>query len=119
MNFKKGLVGLLATTSLLAAACGNSGGPGGAANEDEEVKLGTVFATTGAVSAYGTPQENAINLAIDEINEEGGVLEGQEIELVNYDYTSVDTEAAQLATRLATQDNVDAILGADTSGSAK
>lgn len=119
MNFKKGLVGLLAATSLLAAACGNSGGPGSAANEDEEVKLGTVFATTGAVSAYGTPQENAINMAIDEINEEGGVLEGQEIELVNYDYTSVDTEAAQLATRLATQDNVDAILGADTSGSAK
>ncbi len=120
MNLKKGLVGLLAATSLLAAACGNSGRPGGgAANEDEEVKLGTVFATTGAVSAYGTPQENAINMAIDEINAEGGVLDDQEIELVNYDYTSVDTEAAQLATRLATQDNVDAILGADTSGSAK
>jgi branched-chain amino acid transport system substrate-binding protein len=120
MNLKKGLVGLLATTSLLVAACGNSGGAGGeAANEDGEVTLGTVFAITGAVSAYGTPQENAINMAINEINEDGGVLDDQEIELVNYDYTSVDTEAAQLATRLATQDNVDAIFGADTSGAAK
>lgn len=120
MNFKKGLVGLLAATSLLAAACGNDGdASGGAANEDREVTLGTIFAITGAVSAYGTPQENAINMAIDEINAEGGVLDGQEISLVNYDYTSVDTEAAQLATRLATQDNVDAIFGGDTSGAAK
>lgn len=120
MNFKKGLVGLLATTSLLMAACGNGGGASGeAANEDGEVTLGSVFAITGAVSGYGTPQENAINMAIDEINADGGILDDEEVELVNYDYTSVDTEAAQLATRLATQDNVDAIFGADTSGSAK
>ena len=123
MNFKKGLVGMLAAASLFAVACGNGengGGSGGnAANEDGQMTWGTVFATTGAVSAYGTPQENAISLAVDEINADGGVLDGQEIELVNYDYTSVDTEAAQLATRLATQDNVDIILGADTSGSSK
>src|SRR5699024_3504351 len=56
---------------------------------------------------------------IDEINEDRGVLDGKEIKRVNYDYISVDKEAAQLATRLATQDNVDAILGADTSGSSK
>src|SRR5699024_5251260 len=120
MNLKKGLVGMLAATALFAAGCGSRTGAGGnAANEDEEVTLGTIFATTGSVSAYGTPQENAIKMAIDEINEDGGVLDGKEIELVNYDYTSEDTEAAQLATRLATQDNVDAILGADTSGSSK
>lgn len=119
MNFKKGLLGLLAATSLLVTACGNNGAEGDAANEDGTVKLGTVFAITGAVSAYGTPQENAIKMAIEEINADGGVLDGQEIELVNYDYTSVDTEAAQIATRLATQDNVDAILGSDTSGSSK
>jgi len=120
MNFKKGLVGMLATTALFAAACGNDKGAGGsAANEDDQVTLGTIFAITGAVSGYGTPQENAINMAIDEINADGGVLDGKEIELVNYDYTSVDTEAAQLATRLATQDKVDAILGSDTSGSSK
>lgn len=120
MNWKKGLTGLLATSSLLLAACGNGGGASGeAANEDGELTLGTVFAITGAFSSYGTPQENAINMAIDEINADGGVLDGQDIGLVNYDYTSVDTEAAQLTTRLATQDNVDAILGADTSGSSK
>lgn len=119
MDLKKGLVGLLATTSLMAA-CGNGSGENGEApNEDGEVTLGTVFAITGAYSAYGTPQENAINMAIDEINADGGVLDGQEIELVNYDYTSEDTEAAQLTTRLATQENVDAIFGADTSGASK
>ena len=119
MKFKKRLLGLLAGASLLVAACGNGESQGDAANEDGTVKLGTVFAITGAVSAYGTPQENAITMAVEEINADGGVLDGKEIELVNYDYTSVDTEAAQLATRLATQDNVDAILGSDTSGSSK
>lgn len=121
MNLKKGLVSLLATSALLLAACGNGGGGNadGTANEDGEVTLGSVFAITGAVSAYGTPQEKAIKMAIDEINADGGVLDGKEINLVSYDYTSVDTEAAQLATRLATQDNVDAIFGADTSGASK
>lgn len=121
MNVKKKVFGLLAATSLLVMACGNDGATdaGEAANEDETVKLGTIFATTGALSAYGTPQENAIKMAVDEKNANGGLLDGKEIELVNYDYTSVDTEAAQLATRLATQDNVDAILGSDTSGSSK
>src|SRR5699024_3658460 len=56
---------------------------------------------------------------IDEINEDRGVLDGKEIKRVNYDYISVDKEAAKLATRLATQDKVDAILGSDTSGSSK
>lgn len=121
MNLRKGLFGFMATSTLLLAACGNggAGGGGSASNEDGEVKLGTVFAITGAVSAYGSPQEKAIKMAIDEINEAGGVLDGKEISLVNYDYTSVDTEASQLATRLATQDNVDAIFGADTSGASK
>lgn len=121
MNFRKKVLGLLAATSLLVTACGNGGtdAEGEAANEDGTVKIGTIFATTGALSAYGTPQENAIKMAVGEINEDGGVLDGQEIELVHYDYTSVDTEAAQLATRLATQDNVDAVLGSDTSGSSK
>lgn len=121
MNFKKKVLGLLAATSLLLAACGNgeAADAGEASNEDGTLKLGTIFATTGALSAYGTPQENAIAMAFDEINEDGGLLDGMEVELVHYDYTSEDTEAAQLATRLATQDNVDAILGSDTSGSSK
>lgn len=121
MEFKKRVMSLLAVTSLLLVACGNDAGndAGEAVNEEGTVKLGTIFATTGALSAYGTPQEQAINMAVAEKNAAGGVLDGQEIELVNYDYTSVDTEAAQLATRLATQDHVDAIIGSDTSGSSK
>lgn len=123
MSFRKKVLGLLAASALVLTACGNGDSEaqveGESANEEDTVKIGTVFATTGALSAYGTPQENAIAMAVDEINEEGGVLDGQEIELVHYDYTSVDTEAAQLATRLATQDHVDAIIGSDTSGSSK
>lgn len=121
MELKKSLVGLLAGMSLLAA-CGNDDGATGteedAATYDdrETVLVGSVFANSGEYTAYGQPQTNAIEMAVEEINEAGGVL-GKNIELVEYDYSSDETEAATLATRLATEDEVSIILGPDTSGS--
>lgn len=121
MRVKKSLVGLLAGVSLFAAACGN--GENATSEEDpavyedrETIMLGSLFANSGNYSAYGQPQTNALQLAVDEINEAGGV-NGKELELVEYDYSSDETEAASLATRLATEDEVSIILGPDTSGS--
>jgi branched-chain amino acid transport system substrate-binding protein len=105
----------------LLAACGD--GNIAATEEDaamyderETVVLGSVFANSGEYSAYGQPQTNAVEMAVDEINEEGGV-NGKNIEIVAYDYSSDETEAATLATRLATEDQVSLIIGPDTSGS--
>lgn len=121
MSLKKSLTGLLAGASLLLAACGD--GNIAATEEDaamyderETVVLGSVFANSGEYSAYGQPQTNAVEMAVDEINEEGGV-NGKNIEIVAYDYSSDETEAATLATRLATEDQVSLIIGPDTSGS--
>lgn len=103
MNVKKKVFGLLTATSLLLTACGVGGvkDTGEAANEDGTLKIGTILQQLGVICLW-TPQENAIKMAFDEMNEAGGLLDGKEVELVHYDYTSVDTEAAQLATRLAT-----------------
>lgn len=121
MSFKKSLMGLLAGASLLLAACGSDGAAGteedAAFYEDREtILLGSLFANSGEYSAYGQPQTNAVKMAVDEINANGGV-NGKQLELVAYDYSSDETEAATLATRLATDDQVSVIIGPDTSGS--
>lgn len=122
---KKKLMMMLATASVLAA-CGNgaadtsnneSADSSNGEESGETVKVGSLFALSGGVSAYGTPQNNAVHMAVEEINADGGV-NGKELEVVEYDYQSNDIEAATLATRLATEDNVSIIIGPDTSGAA-
>lgn len=119
MKLRKSVFGLLASVSLLGA-CGNGEGT---ATEDaalyddrDTILIGSLFANSGAYTAYGQPQTNAVQLAVEEINAAGGV-NGKQLELVEYDYSSEETEASSLATRLATEDQVSLIIGPDTSGS--
>ena len=119
MKLRKSVFGLLASVSLLGA-CGNGEST---ATEDaalyddrDTILIGSLFANSGAYTAYGQPQTNAVQLAVEEINAAGGV-NGKQLELVEYDYSSEETEASLLATRLATEDQVSLIIGPDTSGS--
>lgn len=119
MKLRKSVFGLLASVSLLGA-CGNGEST---ATEDaalyddrDTILIGSLFANSGAYTAYGQPQTNAVQLAVEEINAAGGV-NGKQLELVEYDYSSEETEASSLAIRLATEDQVSLIIGPDTSGS--
>lgn len=115
---KKYWLGL--SSLLLLAACGNDASEemgSGVANDDATVKIGGNFELSGGASAYGTPMNNAVDLAIKQINEKGGVL-GEDVAYVSYDNTSVAQEAASVATRLATEDQVTAIIGPATTGDA-
>lgn len=110
---KKRLVMGIAALSLLATACGTGSG-----SDADEIKIGSMFEKTGDVSAYGTAEANAVNLAVKEINENGGILDKQ-INLSEYDTKSDNTEAASVATKLATQDEVTVIVGPATTGAVK
>ncbi len=112
-KMKKRLVMGIAALSLAATACGTGNG----SNEDE-IKIGSMFEKTGEVSAYGTAEANAVNLAFKEINEDGGILD-KKIDLIEYDTKSDNTEAASIATKLATQDEVPVIVGPATTGAVK
>lgn len=110
---KKRLAMGITALSLFATACGTGSG-----SNADEINIGSMFEKTGEVSAYGTAEANAVKLAVKEINENGGILDKQ-INLVEYDTKSDNTEAASVATKLATQDEVAVIVGPATTGAVK
>lgn len=104
------IVGVMATL----VGCGNSND--GSASEGDTVKIGSMFELTGSAAAYGTSMNNAVHMAVEEVNADGGI-NGQQVEVVEYDTKTDETEAASITTRLGTRDNVSAIIGPATTGS--
>ena len=108
---KKFLMGLASVFVL--AACGN----GATTEESDTIKVGGNFELSGGASAYGTLMDEGLKMAVAEQNAADGLL-GKEIEYVSYDNKSEPSESTSVATRLATEDNVVAILGPATTGAA-
>lgn len=80
----------------------------------ESIKIGVLLSTTGNFSLSETPMKNAAQMAIDEINEAGGIA-GVPIEPIYMDYGSEPSIAAEKAQELILQDEVVAIVGTNSS----
>ena len=107
----KKLLTLLLTLTMvvsLFAGCGNGG-------DDDVIKFGSLGALSGDYAIYGMAVKNGAQLAIDEINEAGGI-DGKTVELVSYDSEGDPTKALQLFNRLVDQDGIKALLGGTFSG---
>lgn len=87
------------------------------ANKDP-VRVGVLFSETGVTSTIGRSQLQGTLLAIDEVNEAGGI-DGRELVPVRYDAQSDPAVYAVLAERLITQDRVNVIFGCYMSSSRK
>jgi branched-chain amino acid transport system substrate-binding protein len=87
------------------------------ANTDP-VKIGLLFSKTGTTSTIGTSQLHGALLAVDEVNEAGGV-DGREIVPVIYDPESNPELYAVLAEKLISEDKVNVIFGCYMSSSRK
>lgn len=98
----------------LMAGCGSPADPA----TSDVIRIGVNYELSGAVATYGSTSVKGIELAVNEINEAGGI-DGKQIEIVKYDTKSEPAEATTLATRLMTQDGVLAVIGPATSGSFK
>ncbi|MEM7488457.1 MAG: ABC transporter substrate-binding protein [Pseudomonadota bacterium] len=100
---------LLASVAGLAATA--------AVAQDGPVKMGVVLGFTGPLESLAPTMAAGAELAIAEVNEAGGILDGTTVEPVRADSTCIDAAAATSATeRLITGDGVAAIMGADCSG---
>ncbi len=110
----------LATAAMAAMLCaslltGCGGEKKQAADVGDTIKVGGAFELTGNVANYGKSIESGVKLAIDEINEKGGV-NGKKLALVESDNKSEPAESGNSVTKLVTQDKVIAVLGPATSG---
>lgn len=104
-----GLAGL-ATLALATAGLGLNAGATRALADDGTVKLGTISTNTGTAAAYGEGNMQGYNLAVKEINANGGIL-GMQVELESLDDKGDATEASNAFNRLQGDSAVCAVLG--------
>lgn len=109
------LAAVAAALTLTSAACGGGGGESGAGGSDAPYKIGVALALTGVSGAIGEPQKKALDLFAERLEEDGGIG-GREVEFVYVDTTSEESQAVNTVRKLATQDNVLAIVGPSSSG---
>lgn len=88
---------------------------GFATAQDNEVRVGALNPLTGAGSPYGPGMQQAIQLAVDEINAAGGVA-GATIRLFTEDTQTEPEAAVRAAQKLIDVNDVIAILGTWSSG---
>lgn len=112
---RRRFVQALAATGTATSIAGCSGvtGDGG---DSETVKIGVVEDQSGNLSLVGIQKYHAHVLALEEINEEGGIL-GQEVEMIAPDTESSIQRYQDQTRRLINQENVDVLMGAQTSAS--
>jgi branched-chain amino acid transport system substrate-binding protein len=81
-------------------------------------RFGVLFSSSGVTAAVETTQRNATILAVETINERGGIL-GQPAELVGYDPASDPKRFHSLAEQLLSKDRVRLIFGCYMSSTRK
>jgi len=78
-------------------------------NENEEIKIGAIYALTGKAAKDSKDSINGISLAVKILNEKGGIL-GKKIKIRYYDNQSTEA-GSQIAAKKAVKDNVLMIIG--------
>ncbi|WP_049986056.1 ABC transporter substrate-binding protein [Halobellus rufus] len=101
---------------------GDSGGDGGdSGNEDTEtsgggdsegdINIGSVQPLSGGFAPWGQAHSAGLAFAIDEINADGGVLDGQNLNIVEANSESDPAEASSIFERFAEQNDIVAATG--------
>ncbi len=83
--------------------------------EAQQLRMGTILGKTGGLSAFGPNNEQGALLAVEQINEAGGVFD-QDILMWNEDSQTLPDVARDVANKLVTTNRVTAIVGATGSG---
>jgi len=83
--------------------------------QKEPIKIGAIFAVTGPASFLGAPEMKTVEMLVENINLNGGLL-GRPIELIVKDSGASPEKAVSFTKQLIEEDNVVAIIGPSTSG---
>ncbi len=113
-NIKAIITMFTVVTALLLVGCSNNEANGNADSEDV-IRIGSMFELTGSAAEYGISMNDAVKMAVADINEAGGI-NGKEVQIVERDIASDEAQAAQAAMALATEEDVVAIIGPALTG---
>jgi branched-chain amino acid transport system substrate-binding protein len=81
----------------------------------QNIKIGSVLSVSGPAAFLGDPELKTLQMYVEKINAEGGVL-GRKLELVHYDDGSDAAKANGFTKRLIESDKVDVLIGGTTTG---
>ncbi|MFW6076270.1 MAG: ABC transporter substrate-binding protein [Hyphomicrobiales bacterium] len=105
------------TTRMITAAAGLAAVVAAPVGASADVQIGFLGGFTGPIESLTPPIFEAAQLAATHVNEQGGLLDGEQIEMPSADTGCVDsTMAVNGADRLINSDDVVAIVGALCSG---
>lgn len=80
-----------------------------------DINIGASLAITGPASFLGDPEAKTLEMAVEAINEAGGI-NGEKINLIIYDDGADPNKARTFVTRLIEEDEVVAVVGGSSSG---
>lgn len=104
-NLVKLAIGLLGSATAVCSLAQDKG----------PIKIGSVLSVTGPAAFLGDPELKTLQVYIERINAQGGVL-GRKLELVHYDDGGEASKANGFGKRLIESDQVDLIIGGTTTG---
>ena len=101
------LVASLLALALIATACGSE-------DSGESLSIASILPLTGDLAPFGPSMENAVQMAVDQINEAGGV-NGSDVTLIKKD-SGTSEDVARTSANEAISDGAAAVLGGAGSG---
>lgn len=107
---------LLAIVAVVTVACGGGGASQG---ESETIKIGSLHPLTGPLAVDGKRMDQAVMMAVDDINEAGGIesMDGARLEVASGD-TKGEPETASSEAQRMTGEGAVALVGPYTSATA-
>jgi branched-chain amino acid transport system substrate-binding protein len=87
-----------------------TGGNSGADSTSSEIIIGEFGSLTGTTATFGISTKNGIDMAVDAVNQSGGLL-GKKVRVIVEDDQGKPEEAQTVVTKLINSDQVIAILG--------
>ncbi|MEO3806576.1 ABC transporter substrate-binding protein [Nonomuraea sp. B1E8] len=100
--------------TLTAVGCANSADD--PSTGSDPIKIGLSTPLSGSAAALGENERNGVQLAIDQVNKDGGLLGSRKLALAAQDNACNPTDGVGSVTKLITQQQVSAVIGALCSG---
>jgi branched-chain amino acid transport system substrate-binding protein len=106
-TIRKTLAASVASIAMIAASAASAA----------DVKIGFLGGFTGPIESLVPPIFEGAKLAVSQVNEQGGILDGQKLEIISGDSTCADaTAASNAADRMVNSEKVTALVGPLCSG---